>query len=178
MIPFYFFEGGILMSAREVMKWIVVVILMTALFIGVSWIVWDVNNALAEEEDPATVYVTAGRLNGRSMPRKKAFIEALFDHGDKLTATGKWSRDHKWIEVEGGEGGTVWVDIRYVSEIKQPVVVMTDVTKVKIRKTPFNGRVTGYLKNGKELEIDQIVLGWGHCSKGWIDLGYCYFVEE
>lgn len=168
------------MTGKEILRAIHALIILLIFILAVVWIyniITDVGLAEVEGE-PVTVYVTANRLNGRAAPKKKSHVEAMFDYGDKLSATGKWSRDHKWIEVEGGEGGTVWVDIRYVSEIKQPAVIMTDVTKVKIRKTPFDGRVSGYLKHGKELEVDQVVLGWAHCDKGWIDLGYCYFVEE
>ena len=168
------------MKLKEILKAIHAIIILAILILAAVWVANIIFSISAAETDDkqTSVYVTANRLNGRAMPRKKSHIEALFDYGDKLTATGKWSRDHKWIQVEGGEGGTVWVDIRYVSEIKQPVIISTNISKLKIRKNPFNGKITGYLKYGKELEIDQIILGWGHCSKGWIDLEYCYFIEE
>ena len=156
---------------------IILMVFLILLLLGFCYL--NIADALADDISEGTiVYVTANRLNGRAMPRKSSHIEALFDYGDVLKATGKWSQDHKWIEVEGGECGFVWVDIRYVSEIIRPITIETNQTKVKIRKTPFHGRITGYLRNGKELEIDQIVLGWGHSSKGWIDLDYCCFINE
>ena len=66
----------------------------------------------------ATASVQTKLLNGRAAPRKKATVEARFDYGDKLELTGEWSDDHTWVEVIGGETGTVWVSIRYISERK------------------------------------------------------------
>lgn len=117
--------------------------------------------------------VTATLLNGRLAPGKKNRIEARFDEGDILEATGEWNKTHTWVEVKGGENGTVWCDVRYVNALEKPITVKYDGKgKVKIRKAPVNGQISGYLKPGKEIEIVQSVLGWGRCSKGWIDLDY------
>jgi len=117
------------------------------------------------------IFVTAELLNGRRNPNRRSEKEALYDCGDVLHTTGVWSKDHKWIEVEGGECPTVWVSIDYVSETLGTYFVENrEYKQIKIRKSPVNGRVTGYLRKGKQLEIDRVVLGWGHCSLGWIDL--------
>lgn len=128
--------------------------------------------SFAEEYwDTTTLVVTANRLNGRMQPSKKSQVVAFFDKGDKLIAY-EWSEKHHWIEVEGGENGTCWVCWEYVTERTEPFTVWNNWgTKIKIRKEPF-GRVVGYLKNDAEVVIDRVVLGWGHCSKGWIDLKY------
>jgi len=124
-----------------------------------------------EPEDNVVLYVVVDLLNGRDRPNRHGTKEAMFDYGDSLTPTGRWSADHNWIEVYGGESGTVWVCAKYVSEIAGSFYVENlDYSQVKIRKRPIDGRLTGYLKRGKALLIDQVVLGWGHCSKGWIDL--------
>lgn len=121
------------------------------------------------------VYVTANRLNGREFPRKTATKVAMWEKNDDLQPTGEWSKTYKWIEVYGGECEKAWVDIRYVSErTEEFVVINLWHNKVKIRKDPVNGKVVGYLRKNKELWIDQVVLGWGHCSKGWIDLSLVY----
>lgn len=115
--------------------------------------------------------MTANLLNGRAKPSKRAKIEARFDRGDEVIATGQWSDDRKWVEVYGGETGVVWCDARYLTETVDEIVVCNlGYNKIKIRKRPIDGRVTGYLYKGRELHIDRIVLGWGHCKKGWIDL--------
>ena len=129
---------------------------------------------LAEETATETVaFVKASRLNGRAYPRKTASIEAVFDRDDPLKTTGKWSRDHRWIEVEGGETGTVWVKISYISERRGTILVKnTEHKKVKVRKHPIDGRVIAYVRKGESVDISQIVLGWGKCAKGWVDLNY------
>lgn len=122
------------------------------------------------------MFVTANRLNGRATPRKKGRIEALFDQGDDLLATGEWSEDHNWIEVVGGETGCVWVSINYVTERKYSFEAKNLEHKtVKIRSRPFDGRVTGYIRKGRKVEITQVVLGWGKTKKGWVDL---FYLEE
>lgn len=154
------------------------ILLKNVLMLLVGLCVWlgITTTGLAVEENTGCVaIVTANRLNGRSAPRKTASKEALWDQGDELIPTGEWSESHKWIEVKGGETGTVWCDIRYVTErTDEFVVVNIDYNKVKLRKTPVVGTVIGYLKRDKELWIDQVVLGWGHSSRGWIDLSLVY----
>ena len=123
--------------------------------------------------NPTKMFVTANLLDGRANPRKTGFIEARFDYGDELTATGNWSEDHRWIEVIGGETGVVWVNIQYVSENKHNYKVKNEFYKtVKIRSRPFDGKITGYVRKGKTIEITQVVLGWGKCKKGWVELRY------
>lgn len=131
--------------------------------------------AKAEEDDfeLQNVYVRVKLLNGRANPRRTGFIEARFDEGDILQATGEWSKDHHWIEVIGGETGTVWVYADYVSEEKRDLEYQnSDYKKVKIRARPVDGKITGYLKKGRKVTITKVVLGWGKCKKGWIDMQY------
>ena len=110
-------------------------------------------------------------LNGRAEPSKKATVEARFDKGDALTTTGEWSEDHHWIEVIGGETGTVWVYADYVSERKGYIfVINSEYKKVKIRARPFDGKITGYLKRNKIIDVTNEVLGWGKTKYGWIDM--------
>ena len=123
----------------------------------------------------ASVKVTATLLNGRANPTKKSTIEARFDKNDILQTTGEWSDNYHWIEVVGGETGTVWVFIDYITEDEPFSAINKDYKRVKIRSSPVDGRVVGYLNKDCEVEIEQTVFGWGKCKKGWIDL---YFLEE
>lgn len=126
-----------------------------------------------DEEEVISVLVTATRLNGRAKPRKSSRVEAIFDYGDTLYPTGKWSKNHEWIEVEGGETGTVWVSIQYVTEEMRPREMRNAIVgRIKIRKKPINGKLAGYLGEDKTVMIDRILLGWGHCEKGWINMDY------
>lgn len=123
------------------------------------------------------VTVTARLLNGRMTPGKGSMKTAFFDKGDILELTGRWSEDHDWVEVIAGEAGNCWVACPYVNEITESFTVYNrDYGKVKIRRKPSDkSKVTGYLKKGREIEITQVLLGWGKCRLGWIDL---YYVEE
>lgn len=93
-----------------------------------------------------------------------------------MIETGEWSENHEWVEVEGGETGTVWVHINYVSERKHYTVTNEKHKTVKVRKWPAVGKVTHYIKKGQTVDIEQCVLGWGKTKWGWVDLDY--FVEE
>ena len=129
------------------------------------------------QDDPEPLYVTAGQLNGRAHPSKMASVEARFDYGDRLTPTGNISRDRKWVEVEGGETGTVWVSIQYVTErFTEFTVTNENNGRIRIHSLPGGGKLKGYIGRGKSVEIIQVVLGWGRCAKGWIDLDY--LIEE
>ena len=121
--------------------------------------------------------VTAKLLNGRLNPSKGSMRTAFFDKGDEIELTGWWSDDLNWVEVYAGEAGACWVARQYVTERTEPfMVVNNDYQKVKIRRKPGEkGRVTGYLRKGREIEITQVLLGWGKCRLGWIDL---YYVQE
>ena len=127
------------------------------------------------QTNPTRMTVQTKLLNGRAAPRKKSTIEARFDRGDILEATGEWSKDHKWIEVTGGETGTVWVYISYISERRHYYAKNVNYRKVKIRKWPVVGKVTGYIRRGQVVDITQTVLGWGKTDKGWVDL---FYLEE
>ena len=147
----------------------------TLLIFGVVLVLLCGSVGLAED---GKLIVTASRLNGRAEPKKSSYKEALFDRADQVVPTGNWSKDHKWVEVKGGENGTVWCDIRYLTERWDTFTACNDSRRtVKIRATPVGGKITGYLKAGKTIEITQVVLGWGKCSKGWIDLGYLVEVD-
>lgn len=115
-------------------------------------------------------------LNGRSAPRKTASIEARFDFGDILEETENWSKNYQWVEVKGGETGTVWVHIQYVSERPHYIMKNENNGKIKVRKWPVIGKVAGYIHHGQSVEIEQTILGWGKTKYGWVDLAY--LVEE
>lgn len=155
------------MKLRHFWIWIAVIV---ALFAAMKW-------AIGEGE--TTMFVTASQLNGRAFPTTKSRVEAFFDYGDLVEATGKWSDDHKWVEIKGGEGGTVWCMARYLTERTESFKAVNEGRKsVNIRKSPVEGKVVGKLKGGRMIKISQVVLGWGKCKSGWIDLEYLCEVEE
>lgn len=153
------------------MKRIICAVLAAVLLFGLAYAAEDANM------DGHYVTVTARLLNGRMSPSKGAMKTAFFDSGDRLELTGWWSDDYNWVEVYAGEAGACWVARQYVTERTESFVVAnTEYDKIKIRKKPSDkGKVIGYLKRGREVEITQVILGWGKCKSGWIDL---YYVQE
>lgn len=146
--------------------------ILAALFIFGTAYAYDMTNMQGH-----FVTVTARLLNGRMTPGKDALKTAFFDRGDTIELTGRWSDDHEWVEVIAGEAGNCWVARSYVTERTEPFTVYNrDYNKIKIRKRPSEkSKVTGYMRKGRKLEITQVLLGWGKCKLGWIDL---YYVEE
>lgn len=146
------------------------------IFVLILSILCAITTNIASAEEGTLMYVMANRLNGRTSPAKKNNIEVVFEKGDWVEAVG-WSNDHKWVKVKGGESGTLWCSAQYLTE-------RTDIFKVKnlpsgrsvkIRKTPVNGKVSGKVRGGGVIEVQQVIFGWGRTKKGWIDLEY--FVE-
>ena len=135
----------------------------------------------AEEADESRVIftVTGSNLNTRMSANKSSYAMTELDKGQEIAGTGRWSKDKKWVEIDHPECGRLWCSYQFLTERTEPFLVETLWDEpIKIRKAPFNGKVKGYLKKGQTLEITQVVLGWGKCSKGWIDLEYCIEIEE
>lgn len=165
------------MDAKD-KKLAVLVVAELAVLIAIVCVVLSALHSVGlAEEDYAPLYVTADMLNAREQPTKKAPVAGMYYFGDELQPTGKISKDREWVEVYGGEAGTMWVKACYVSERYAEFIVKNENNgKVKIRSRMGEGKVRGYVRNGQSIEIDRVVLGWGHCKKGWVDLEY--FIEE
>ena len=131
----------------------------------------------SEEADLRPVYSLAELLNGRRAPKKSAKDIAWFLYGSEIERTGRWSQDHCWVEVYGGEDGVCWVNVNYISERMECFEVCNENNDtVKIREHPGAGRVKGYARHGDKLLITQVIGCYGRCDRGWVDLDY--FVEE
>ena len=156
------------------MRKILLMLLLLLILFGILSLIFPIfmTPSFAEETSTETVlFVTATQLYGRYTPSKTGIIEAVFDRGMPVRATGRWSKDWKWVEVYGGECDIVWCKAEYLTEILEPITVHNESEKkIKIRKHPGNGRVVGYVKPDQTLTITQVVLGWGKTRKGWIDL--------
>ena len=170
LFSFICFKGGCVVKKHNWSLYCLLVILFVIILFGLFF-PFDISRG--EENEPYTImYVTASQLNGRAEPSKKAMIEAQFDHLDEVRVI-SWSKNHHWIEVIGGETGTVWVWWEYLSEQQEDYTTWWNEygSAVKIRKEPY-GKVIGYLKKGKEVVVTQTIFGWGKTDKGWIDLSY------
>lgn len=120
-----------------------------------------------------TVFVSispSSYLNGRARPSTKSEITMRLYKGDELEAI---SFSGEWVEVVGGETGTSFCKAIYLSEINEPVwFINTSGGRVRVRKTPVDGKSTGWISSGDTIKVTKIVMGWGYTSLGWVDLSY------
>lgn len=132
--------------------------------------------AHAEETDPDYIVLTStgSNVNCRMAADKHSFVVTELEKGQEILSTGRWSKDHKWVEVFHPEYGNLWVSYKFLTERTDSFMVETLCDDpVKIRKEAVNGRVVGKLRKGRTVEITQVVLGWGKCKQGWLDLSFC-----
>lgn len=123
-----------------------------------------------------TLYCTASTLNGRAEPSKKARVEAQFSYGDEMEVVGYTDN---WIEVVGGETGTVFVSAKYcASSLEKVKYQNTSGGRVIIRESPEGKKKNDWIKANKKVTISAEVDGWGYIAdRGWIDLSYFNEVE-
>lgn len=137
------------------------------------------SNAYSEEDQLIPMIVTGSNLNCRMAANKHSYIVTELEKGQEIQSTGRWSKNHRWVEICHPEYGNLWCSYEFVTERIEPFTVETLWDEpIKIRKQPVDGRISGYLRKGRTVEITQVVLGWGKCAKGWIDLSYCIETEE
>jgi hypothetical protein len=161
------------MKSNKVKLIIAVLLFLFAVLIGCV----KAEELSSENYIPLTVI--GNNLNCRMSANKHSYVVTELEKGQGILSTGRWSKDHKWVEIEHPEHGKLWCSYQYLTERTDPFKVETLWDEpLKIRKQPFNGRVSGYLRKGKEIEITQVILGWGKCKQGWIDLDYCIEIEE
>lgn len=137
--------------------------------------------AKAEESDPDYIMLTAtgSNVNCRMSADKHSYIVTELEKGQGILSTGRWSKNYRWVEVFHPEYGNLWVSYKFLTERTDSFFVETLCDDpVKIRKEAVNGRVVGKLQKGKTVEITQVVLGWGKCKQGWLDLSYCIEISN
>lgn len=119
-----------------------------------------------------TLYVRTNGdcLNGRAAPDKHSPVEARFDNGEAVESV---STSGDWVEVVGGETGTVWCKAEYLSSFASGCVLYRNDSggRVFIRSTP-NGPKTGRVGANKTVSVQNVVNGWGYIGSGWVDLAY------
>lgn len=146
-----------------------VIILLFAIF-GLFFL-WGCVHANAESETQA-VYVTASELNGREEPDMSASIEAHFYRGDELEAIGYKCG---WVEVYGGETGTVWCKAEHLTECSVDAdYVNTSGGRVFIHaelgddsKSPSHA-----VESRKRVTFTRVLYGYGYMGKGWVEMRF------
>lgn len=131
------------------------------------------SRACAEE----TLYCTASLLNGRAEPSKNARVEAQFEYGAELTVVGY---NGEWVEVVGGETGTVFVSAKYVAaSLEATKYQNVSGGRVFIREEPDGEKTNQCVKANKTITICASSNGWGYIDgRGWVDLSYFSEVAE
>lgn len=109
-------------------------------------------------------------LNGRARPDKHAPVEARFDNGEAVEAL---SIQNGWVEVIGGETGTVWCKAEYLSDSQSDSATYRNTSggRVFVRNEP-SGKKTGRIDAGKKVTVSRQIGNWGYIGSGWVDLSF------
>lgn len=119
-----------------------------------------------------TLYVvTQGDdLNGRSEPSIHAPVEMRIPNGEAVQSV---SSQNGWVEIVGGETGTVWCREEYLSSAPEA----SKFRNVSGGRVFVRDTVKGH-KTGLEVPANKTVTvriqrdGWGKVSSGWVDLSF------
>ncbi len=128
--------------------------------------------AITASASSTPVYVSASELNGRAEAGMEARVEASFFLGDELEALGF---QNGWVEVIGGETGTVWCKAEHLTEY-----AVNDTYKNTSGGRVFIHRELGddsknarhAVENGRRVTITRVLFGYGYMGSGLVDLGY------
>lgn len=126
-----------------------------------------INNAMAES---TTLVVTVDELNGRAEPTTKSSVEMRLYKDDEVTFV---NYTDGWIEIIGGETGTVFCKAEYLSEKDADLGTYKNISggRVNVRDSIKGKRINSIAAN-KKIEVSSIILNWGYIGNGWVDLQY------
>ena len=126
-----------------------------------------INNAIAES---TTLVVTVDELNGRAEPTTKSSVEMRLYKDDEVTFV---SYNDGWVEIIGGETGTVFCKAEYLSEKDANLGTYKNTSggRVHVRDS-IGGKRIGSISANKNVEVSSIILNWGYIGNGWVDLQY------
>lgn len=119
-----------------------------------------------------TLYVcTSGDdLNGRAAPSKNADIEMRIPNGDIVEAV---SYSGGWVEVLGGETGTVWCKAEYLSSTQEAAEYRNSSGGRVFVRDGIEGAKTGLVVQANGIvTVARQINGWGYIGKGWVNLKY------
>lgn len=125
------------------------------------------------------LYVNTRLLNGRQYPTTDSSREAFFEEGETVEAI--QLNEKGWVEVYGGETGTVWCKAEYLSEQPEPRKWKnTSGGSVNLRRNPsIEAKRVGRIKAGRIMRISAEIMGWGYIKdQGWVDLSYFEVVDD
>lgn len=119
-----------------------------------------------------TLYVctNGGDLNGRAKPSIKSSVEMKIPDGEAVEAV---SYDGGWVEIVGGETGTVWCKAEYLSSTQEATKYRnTSGGRVFVRDG-IEGAKTGLVVRANGIvAVTRQINGWGYIGEGWVNLKY------
>lgn len=126
-----------------------------------------INNSMAES---TTLVVTVDELNGRAEPTTKSSVEMHLYKDDEVTFV---SYTDGWVEIIGGETGTVFCKAEYLSEKDANLGTYKNISggRVNVRDN-IEGKKINSIAANKNIEVSSIILNWGYIGNGWVDLQY------
>lgn len=119
-----------------------------------------------------TLYVCTNGddLNGRAAPSKNADIEMRIPNGDIVEAV---SYSGGWVEVLGGETGTVWCKAEYLSSDQEAAEYRNLSGGRVFIRDGIEGAKTGLVVRANGIvAVTRQINGWGYIGKGWVNLKY------
>lgn len=117
-----------------------------------------------------TLYVCTNGddLNGRAAPSKNADIEMRIPNGEKVEAV---SYNVGWVEVLGGETGTVWCKAEYLSSTQEPTEYRNSSGGRVFIRDGIEGVKTGFVVRANDtVWVTREINGWGYIESGWVNL--------
>ncbi|MEG1776939.1 MAG: SH3 domain-containing protein [Clostridia bacterium] len=142
------------------------------------WLLWGCAHVSFAECETRTVYVMASELNGRAEASLKATVEARFYRGDELEAL---RYQLGWVEVVGGETGTVWCKAEHLSEYAvEAEYANKSGGRVFIHAELGDDSKDGKraVECGKRVTVTRVLYGYGYMGKGWIDLSFMELEDD
>lgn len=119
-----------------------------------------------------TLYVCTNGddLNGRAAPSKNADIEMRIPNGEKVEAV---SYRGGWVEVLGGETGTVWCKAEYLSSAQEAAEYRNSSGGRVFVRDGIEGAKTGLVVRANDtVSVSREINGWGYIRSGWVNLKF------
>ena len=115
------------------------------------------------------VCIDSGELNGRAAPNRHAQVEMRLQNGETVESL---SVSGGWVEILGGETGSVWCKAEYLSSTQESRFYRNNSGGRVFVRDSIQGKKTGSVSANKVVSITRTINGWGFTGSGWVDLSF------